>query len=248
MGNSLNSPEGTPTQPSRSFLSRWIGIYISPSETFREIVQSPGFIPPLVVSIISALAITEAMLVKIGMEGIIRNSIEQSGRPMTAEQIQQAVEQGGPVGMVMMHVGALLGPPIFLLIVAALGLGFVNGLFGGKMTFRESFAISCYANLVTVLGVLLALPMIFFGDAERFNPNNPGPSNLGFFLNPLETSRTVMAFTSSLDIFSFWLIALLGIGYSAATGGKTSAFSIGAIFFAIWLVIVLGKVVLAMVF
>jgi len=107
--------------------------------------------------------------------------------------------------------GALLGPPIFLAIVAALRLAIVNGLFGVQLNFKKSFSVACYANLVSMLGVVMGVAMILFGDPERFNPNNPISSNIGFFLNPLETSKPLLAMASSLDIFSFWLIALLGI-------------------------------------
>jgi hypothetical protein len=89
--------------------------------------------------------------------------------------------------------------------------------------------------------------IIFFGDPDRFNPNNPMPTNPGFFMNPLETSKPLLAFAGSLDLFSFWFIALLGIGYSAASGGKVKAFSISALFFGCWLVFVLIRVGFALV-
>ena len=247
MSDPVLSPNGISTSSSGSFFSRWLGVYLSPSETFRGIARRPDFVLPLIVSIISALVITEVMLGKIGMERIIRMSIEQSGRQMPAEQLEQAVRQGAAFGLVMAHVGALLGSPIFLAILAALGLGIVNVIYGGEIKFKTAFAVACYVNLISILGVVMAVPLIFFGDLEHFNPQNPMPSNVGFFLNPIETSKPLMAFASSMDIFSFWYLALLGIGYSAATDGKTKPLSIGAIFFGLWVVYVLGKVALAMI-
>jgi hypothetical protein len=232
----------------RSFWSRWLGVYVSPGSTFADIARRPDFIAPLSVSIVSALVLTEVMLGKIGMEQIIRNSIAQSGRRLTAEQIEQAVEGGATVGIVIAHVMALLGTPIFMVIVAALGLLIVNVIYGGEVNFKTAFAVACYTNLINVLAVLMALPMIWFGDPERFNPNNPMPTNVGFFLSPLETSKVVMAIAGSIDLFSFWFIALLGIGYSATTGGKVKPLSIAAFYFGIWLVLVLGKVALALIF
>ncbi|MBI4167095.1 MAG: YIP1 family protein [Acidobacteria bacterium] len=231
-------------EPPRSFWSRWVGVYFSPGETFGDIARAPGFIPPLIVSIISGLVMTETMLFKVGMERIVRNAIEQRGGAgqLSAEQIDQAVQQGAKFGIVLTHVSALLGPPIFLAIVAALGLAIVNGIYGGQLDFKRSFSVACYANLINVIGVLMAVMIMFFGDPERFNPNNPMPSNPGFFLNPLETSKPLLAFAGSLDLFSFWLIALLGIGYSAASGGKAKAFSISAFFLGGWLIIALAKV------
>ncbi|MGA2629845.1 MAG: YIP1 family protein [Terriglobia bacterium] len=234
-------------EPALSFWSRWVGVYFSPRAAFADIARKPDFILPLVVSVVSALALTKTLLAKVGMARLIRMSIEQSGRNMTAEQIDQAVRGGETIGLVMAHVGAILGSPIFLLIVAALGLAIVNAIFGGQINFRTSFAVACYVHLIGVLGVLMGLPLILFGGLEHFNPQNPIPSNIGFFLNPLETSKPLMAVAGSLDIFSFWMIALLGVGYSAAAGGKIKALSISAIYFGLWLVIVLGKVGLAVI-
>jgi hypothetical protein len=240
-------PAAPAGEPALSFWSRWVGVYFSPHAAFADIARTPDFTLPLAVSVVSALALTETLLAKVGMGRIIRISIEQSGRSMTADQIQQAVEKGAPIATVTAHVAAILGGPIFLLIVAGLALAIVNGIFGGQIKFKTSFAVACYANLIGVLGVLMALPLILFGGLEHFNPQNPMPSNIGFFLNPLETSKPLMAVAGSLDIFSFWLIALLGVGYSAAADGKIKAFSISAIYFGLWLIIVLGKVGLAVI-
>ena len=236
-------------EPPRSFWSRWAGVYFSPSETYWDIARKPNFISPLIVAIVAGLVLTEAVLFKIGAGRIIRNAIEQSaqGSQMTGEQIDQAVQKGSTIVTVIAHVNALVGTPIFLLIIAGLGLAFVNVIYGEQMNFKTSFSVACYTNLIFVVGIVMALAIIFFGDAESFNANNPMPTNPGFFLNPLETSKPLLAIASSLDLISFWFIALLGIGYSAASGGKVKAFSISALFFGCWLVVVLIKVGIALI-
>ena len=94
----------------------------------------------------------------------------------------------------------------------------------------------------------MVLPMILFGDVEHFNPNNPAPTNLGFFLNPLETSKPLLSLASSFDLFTIWFVILLGIGFSQATGGKVKARSVFLVYFGLWMVWVLGKVGWAAVF
>jgi hypothetical protein len=237
-----NSPGRT-----HSFWWRWINVYVSPGSAFEDVARKPEFIYPLIIGVVGALAVTETMLAKIGMERIVRNAIEQSGRAsnIPAEQIEQAVERGASIGVVVAHLGALLGPPIFLVILAALGLAFVNGIFGAKLDFKTSLSVAGYANLPGFVGALMAIGVILFGDVETFNPNNPAPTNLGFFLNPLETSKPLMALASSLDLFSFWILALLGIGYSEATKRQVKAFSVSMIYCGAWLVWVLGKLGLA---
>lgn len=241
------SPVAEPDAP-MSFLDRFIGVIFSPRETFADIARQANFIPPLVTLALGAIAVTEVMLAKIGMEHIVRMSLEQSKRAssMTPEQLQQAVEQGARVGAVIVHISGVVGTPIFLLIVAGIGLLIVNGIFGAQAGFKTAFSVTCYAYLVGVLGSLMALAMIFFGDPEHFNAQNPMPSNPGFFLNPLETSKPLMALASSLDIFTFWSMGLLGVGFSEASRRKVKPLSVFLIFSGIWLIIVLGKMGFAM--
>lgn len=241
---------GEELQPARSFWSRWMGVYFSPGETFQDISRKPDFIFPLLVIALSAIAITETMLAKVGMERIIRNSLEMSGRAakMSAEQIQQAVDQGKGVGSIIAHVAGVVGAPIYLLIVAVVGLVLVNAIFGSPISFKKALSVTCYANLCGFVGALMALAMILFGDLEHFNPENPSPTNVGFFLNPLETSKPLLTFASSFDIFTIWFVVLLGIGFSQATGGKVKASTIFLVYFGLWMIWVLGKVGLAAIF
>lgn len=228
MATPVSPPVNGESSPSNSlsFVQRFAGVFFSPGPTFSDIARKPDFIAPLVAVVLSSLAVTETMLGKIGMERIVRMSMERSTRAssMSPEQMEQAVHRGAQVGAVLAHLGGLLGAPIFLLIVAGLGLLIVNGIFGGQLNFKTAFAVGCYANLVAVVGTLVALVMILFGDPEHFNPQNPTPTNVGFFLNPLETSKPLLALASSFDIFTLWYMGLLGIGFSEATGRKVKPY------------------------
>jgi hypothetical protein len=164
---------------------------------------------------------------------------------MTSEQIEQAISQGARIGAVVTHVFGVLGPPIYLAIIAGIGLLIVNAIFGAHANFKTAFSVACYAYLPNVLGGLVALAMILLGDPEHFNAENPVPSNVGFFLNPLETSKPLYKFAASVDIFTLWLLILLGIGFSQAVGRKVKSLSVFLIYFGLWMLWVLGKVGLA---
>jgi len=242
------SPPVAEAPAAKSFASRFVGIFFSPGETFADIVHTPNFIPPLVALVAGMVAVTETMLAKIGMERIVRASIEQSktASSMSPEQMQQAVEQGARIGGIIAHLTGFLAPPLFLLIIAGIGLLIVNVIFGTQADFKTAFAVCCYANLVSMVGTVMALAMVLGGDPEHFNAQNMMPSNPGFFLNPVENSKPVLALLSSLDIFSLWLMALLGIGFSAATKGKVKALPIFFTYLGLWMIYVVGKVGLAM--
>lgn len=248
MSTVATTPE-EPAPPSKSFLARFVGVYISPGETFADIARKPGFLAPLIVVMVMSVAVTETMLAKIGMERIIRMSIEQSksAANMSPQQIDQAVQQGAKIGGIIAHIAGVIGAPIVMLIMAGLGLLIVNTLFGQQTRFGTAMSVACYANMPGVLSGVMAIALMLFGDPEHFNPENPAPTNVGFFLNPLDTSKPLYKFATSLDVFTLWVLILLGIGFSAATGRKVKALNVFLVYFGLWAVWVLGKVALTAV-
>jgi Yip1-like protein len=233
----------------KSLGARLVGVFFSPGETFADIARKPDFLAPLILLTVASIAVTETMLAKIGIERIVRQQIERSNRAasMSPDQMQQTVEQGARVGGIIAHVSGVLGVPIFLVIIAAVGMLIMSAIFGSPVSFKTALSLTCYASMVSLLGSLMAIAMILFGDPEHFNPQSPMPSNPGFFLDP-GTSKPLVALAGSLDIFSFWLMALLGIGFSAASAKKAKTLSVFLVFFALWAVVVLIKVGIAVAF
>jgi hypothetical protein len=234
----------TPAEPSDDFfLTRALGVFFSPGRTFESIVRRPDFLAPLIVMTVAGYAVIEAMLQKIGAARIIRQSLEISGRAaqMTPEQLDRAVHNAAIITSVLMRLGGVFGVPIFLLTIAAVGIFIVNVIFGASANFKACFSVVCYADLVGIVGIVLALVMVLFGDVEQFNPENVVPTNVGFFLNPREISRPLYVIASSFDIFRVWFIVLSSVGLSAAAGKKVGTAAILLIFMAIWIVLVLGR-------
>ncbi len=248
MGETMIAPPLPEEQPGDSFLSRAVGVFISPGRAFESVVRRPDFLTPLIIAIVAAIAVTETMMAKIGMERIVRQSIELSGKAsqMSAEQLQQAVHQGATIGGILARVAELVGAPVYLLMVAGVGLFIVNVMFGATTNFKVNFSLVCYAYLVGLVGMLLALVVILFGDAEQFNPQNFVPSNVGFFLNPHETSKPLYTIASSFDVFTVWFLILAALGLSIGTARKVRTLPIFLTFLGMWLIWVLGKAGLSM--
>ena len=248
MGDAVMKPT-EPETPALSFPERLLGVFISPGETFEDVARKPGFWAPLIVIVVATFAMIETMVWKIGLERLARMGVEQSSRAssMSPEQIDQAVSMGVKVARVTTPIFGVLGPPIVLLIIAAVGILIVNVIFGGRAGFKTVFSLVCYADLVSLLGVIMAVALMFFGDPEHFNSQNFIPSNVGFFLNQHEVSKPLYALASSADIFSIWLLILLGVGLSKGTGGKVKPAPIFLAFAGVWILYVLAKVGFAMI-
>jgi hypothetical protein len=245
--SSLDTPQGT---PSKSFLSRLVGVFIEPGETFEDIARKPNWIPPLVVLILVSFSVVETMLMKIGASQIVMQGLERSGRAATMDpaQVSQIVERSAGIMRIVMPAGALLGAPIFLLIVAGIGILFLNVFFGQHAKFKNVFSVVCYANLPSILGALMAISLVLFGDAAAFNPQAPAPTNPGFFMNPLTSSKAVFALASSLDVLIFWFMALLAIGLSRVVQRKVKTSTIFLAYLGLWVLLVAVKVGIALIF
>src|SRR2546422_8438852 len=90
---------------SKSFLGRVTGVFLSPGSTFADVVRKPDFIVPLIVAMLSVLAVAETMLAQIWMERIVRQQIEHTSpaSSISPYQMHQAVEQGGRIGAIMVN-------------------------------------------------------------------------------------------------------------------------------------------------
>lgn len=124
----------------------------------------------------------------------------------------------------------------------------VNAVLGGQVKFKTLFSVASYARLPSVLGVILGLPILLFGGTDNFDPQNPMPVNLAFFLNYKEVPKPLFAFAGSVDMVVIWMVILLGLGMSKATGGKVKPLPITLCFVGAWAIWIIGKVALAAIF
>jgi hypothetical protein len=233
--------QGTLRKP---FLARLIGVFIEPGETFDDVARKPDFIAPLILLVLVSMAVVETMLAKIGISRIILQTLKQNGQAarMDPAQLSQAIEKGAPVGTILIQIIAVAGVPIFLLVVAGFGLLVLNGFFGEKASFKEVFSVACYADMPAIVGGVMAIAVMFFGDPDAFNPRSPAPTNPGYFLNPLTTSHALFAMVSSLDFVVFWFLILLAIGLARVSRNRVKASSIFLTYFGAWVLLVMVKV------
>ena len=238
-----------PEPPPQSFPERLLGIFISPAETFADVARKPDFVAPLVLLVLITVVGTEVFLHKIGMEPILKWALEHGSRTanMSPEEIQGMVGKIVPYYTWTVRVVGFVWAPLVVLLGAVVGLVTVDYIFGGKITFKTAFSISSYAYAVHVIYYLIAPIMVVFGDPEHYisNPQNPTPTSAGFFLNPLDTSKPLLALAGSLEVFTVWNMALLAVGFSEASGRKVKVAPIFFTFFGLWIVVVLIKMGLA---
>ncbi len=150
----------------------------------------------------------------------------------TADSVEEAVaqdrhadrdrhQQDEQVGdraarQLVQRAGAAAGAAISAVVVAAMLLLAANLMLSAQVTFRQLFAVTCYAFLPNLLAGALAILTMYLKQPEDFDLENPTAFNIGFYLDPQTTPKWLVSVASSVDLFSIWVLLLLALGLTAA--------------------------------
>ena len=229
----MSDQEIQPVAEAAPGLSQWqrvINIFTAPSKTFEDIKRGnkSWWMPFLILAVVGYIFFA-AVALKIGMQQVVENQIHLN--PTQEEKMAQAPPEQREMGM---KISLYITEGIFIANPAAgaggvalgsLGLwGTINFVFGGKATYGSIFAVWMFASLPAIIKTLLGTIVIFAGVApESFNIKNFAPTNLGAFLNPMETNKALYALATSLDAVTIWTLVLLGMGTAIVAGVKRTS-------------------------
>jgi len=236
----LPTPEAS---ESVSSISRVIGALFNPKPTFASIVRRPTWVAPFILVCLVGVSVTWFFGLRVGWRGFMEKQIASSAsaqrqfESMTPEQREQAIEQRAKYAPAFGYAITTLGTVIVFLILAGIFMAIFN-MSGAQMKFGTSFAIVAYAWLPWVIHGLLGILTIFLKDPSTVDLQNLVASNPGALLSD-DSSKVLVSALGALDIFSFWAMILLGIGYSATNPKKISFGKAFGYVFAMWLLFVL---------
>ncbi len=225
-----------------SEVARLTGVITNPVAAFTDIAARPRWWVPALILILLQVSFLYAFSTHVGWEHLIRQQIESNSRlqQLPAEQRERIIEQQTKFGAISGYVGAFVGLIVFTLIAAALFKGLFS-IMDATFPFKSGYAVTWYAMMPSVISGLLSLVVMFSKDPADFDLQNPLAFNLGAFLDKDTTPKFVHSLATSLDLFSIWLVVLLGIGYAAASKMKVSIGKSITTVAVIWLILVLAK-------
>ena len=238
-----------PSPQAASWPSGLANLYFAPREGFQTLLVRPRFWIPMALWLALTVAFTAVWMQKVDARAYMREQIEQSpqGARIPPEQMDSIVEAQAKMFPIMAWVGPLVFLPLMLFAGAGLFLFIFRFLFGGDVTFGQSAAVLAWSFLA--LGILttpLTLLVMGLKDDWNMDPRTALGANIALFLDKGTTSKPLYSLAESLDLFSFWTMALLAAGYGVANR-KTTGWALGGVI-GVWAVYVLGKVALAAVF
>jgi hypothetical protein len=220
-----------------SALGRLVGVFVSPVRTFGAIARKPSWLVPLLLWTSLSFLVGQLVVTRMDLRRTIRDGAERRGQEMTEAQIERAVEQSRKVSWIFEAIPVVI--PALLSVIVAGALWMACQAFGWELKFRQSYGVTIHAFLPGIVLSVALLAMLW--NRESIDPGTVGdllPSNPGVLVSA-KTAKALHSLLSSLDLMSFWTMALLVLGLSAATGaprGRMAGLVLG-----LWGLYVLGK-------
>jgi len=197
--------------------ARVTGVFASPARTFKDVARHPRFFAPFLATLILFAGFWGVVYLKLGLSGMAVAVTQdlRRGKLVTQDEIDFTLQFSRAVAPAVL-IGGASAILVHLLIVAWAGARLGALFFGVNLRLRVAVSLACYAYLAkAIVQTALGIPMVLLGDIDGLNFGNLLPTNIAFFLDPKDASRTLYALLQSLDLVQLWYFVLLGIGLSS---------------------------------
>lgn len=234
---------------SSSAIGRMLGALFSPRKTFESIARRPTWLPPVILACLVALVVVALFSHRVGWRSYLDKQVANSSRfqQLSAEQQQRTMEAQLKWTPRVAYAEVIIAPFAGALVLAGIFLGVLNGLGGTRFNFKTSLGVVSYSWIPNVISGLLGIVVLLVKDPATIDLQNLVASNAGAFLAD-NSPKWLVALLTPVDLFSFWVMILLAIGYSAAAPKKLSFMKAFSWIFSLWVVYVLVRVGLTAAF
>lgn len=231
-------PPPTAAEPKPSTLQRIGGVIASPEATFESIARRPDWVAPLLLWMAIALIGGIIFAQKVDFAAAARAAMEeQTDIPPDARERGEKI--GAAIGKVFAYGAPLVVGVVLVIIAAIMHLAF--RLFGGEGNFKQSFAATVYAWTPNVIqSILTFIVVLARQDVDATQLESLLMSNLGFLVS-MKDNMLAHTALASLDVFSFWSLALFVIAFAHAM--RTSKGKAAGIVIPLWAVYVLLRLI-----
>ncbi len=230
-----------------NFGQRLAGIYFEPTKTFVDIHRKGSWIGIFIILSLIYMGMSYVTSLRIDRETRLMKSFEMSPIKLSEEQKQAALKEAmsRPPG-IMERFGFLFTPVgliiTYIILAAIFLLMFV--LLGAGLTFKKSLTVAFWAmGPPAIIFGLLSIVIMFVKDPDKLevDPTLNIASNLGILVADQKAHPVLASLLSSIDVFSFWNIALLSMGFAAVSSGKLTTRKAATGVLILWALWVLGK-------
>lgn len=243
-----------PAASPMSEMERLGGIFTQPSRTLTDVARRPTWILPLLIALGFGFLPFVLQPYRVERAARVRAMAEQASKfgEFDPKKLEEKI-LSRPETLFDKYRTLIIGMPVgvagTLVLAGLLVLAFM--IAGAQPTYKGALAAWCWAVLPSsVVSAVLAVLFLFMKDPADLHPLDPRAnviSNPGILVG--EKSQPVLySLLSSIDVFSFWTIYMVGLGFAAASKGRITLRGSFTVIFIMWVLYVLLKTGMAGIF
>lgn len=219
-------PESTTPPAAAAPLSlpaRFVGILLSPRQTFERVVAAPAWLGMLLVIVVVLAAATFAFLsTEVGRQALLDqqvSSMESFGVTVTDEMYAR-LEEGLARARYFALASQLVVLPVFYLIVAGVLFAVFSAFLGGEATFKQVFTVVVHSGAVSVVQQAFVLPLNYARESMS------SPTNLAAVF-PMVPEGTFLAYVlGMIDLFVIWWVLVGAVGLAVLYRRRTAPIAV----------------------
>lgn len=228
----------TATPPdSASMAEDFIDIFVSPAKVFARRAKASPMMPFIVICVLSTLIffLTKNVLSTVWDAQMQKQmALQMKANPQLT---QEMVDKSKPITNVIINVGAVVGPPILLLVMSLVTWVVARFIMGGTLTFGTTVLITAYSWLPRIVAGILGVVQGLVLDTSKMTSLFQLQEGAARFVDPDSMSNGLYSLLAQVDLFSVWCTVLLIIGLThAGKLEKSKATTTGIIMFVIGMV------------
>ena len=226
-----------------------MGVLFSPKAAFEDVVRKPSWVLPILITTVLSVISVVALNQRMNWRDYIIQQMDKSPRAaqLSPDQRQQQADAGAKFTVAIVYASGLFVPVCFALIVGLVMWGAYNLLAGAGASFSQAFSIVAHAGLVGIVSTPLFLLVLFLKPPGTLDPENPLATNLAALLSD-DAAKWLVALLKSFDVFTFWTLILMAIGFAAVNPRKLKGAKSFTIAFSVWAAYVVCRVGFAFIF
>ena len=223
-------PESPATPAPKGLIARFIGVLISPRDTYADIARRPTWLGMwLLVTVVTTVCAGWLSSTPVGRRAAIEATTKVTssfGIQIPPERLDAIRDQimNAPAWRTYAQTGGgslIFVPLIVAAITAGILIGIFNALLGGDAKFKQVFAIVMFSNAIIVIKTVFVTPLNY----ARESLSNP--TTFAALLPMLDENSLPAKMLGSIDFFLLWWLVSLAIGlgvlYKRPTRGIATA-------------------------
>lgn len=236
-----------------SVAEKVIGVFVSPKSTFKYLAGRPDFWSAFIILSLLMIALS-MLLIKYQMPLMMDQTLERTQESLAAanlsdEEMSTALSQTQKFLPYLFYGGAVLNPPIMLLItwlLTTVGVFFIGLMQGLKTDFKKLFGVIPWLSLISMLPVQIISTIIVASGklteaADMTNWRLMKPISLiSLVPKSVELPGAVGGMLAAIDPFFIWSMIVMVIALEYANECKRSQAIITTVIIAILGIILSG--------